>query len=117
MNHFHFSSAAVDPTIAFYESYFGFPKVRTMGKTHVLEGEHGFLLAMDEAEASKPLGAAHLGFRLNTHEAVRSIYRRMKEEGVAITSELATPSPRASHFYCLDPSGQTIEVGFYDFSH
>lgn len=114
MNHFHFASSAVDPTIAFYETYFHFQKCRTLGKTHVLEGSHGFLLAIDESEDSVCLPpGSHLGFRLDTPEAVQAIYRRMYADGVPITTPLATPSPRASHFYCLDPSGHSIEVGYY----
>jgi catechol 2,3-dioxygenase-like lactoylglutathione lyase family enzyme len=117
MNHFHFASHAVDPTIAFYETYFGFRQARVLGKTHVLVGDHGFLLAIDEGESAATLPkGSHLGFTLESPEKVHALFRRMAAEGVAITSALVTPSPRASHFYCLDPSGQPLEVGWYDLS-
>jgi len=113
MNHFHFPSAAVPATIDFYTSHFAFQKVATLGKTHVLRDTKGFLLAIDESEASAPPPKAqHLGFHLDGKQAVLDLFQKLK---AATKSPLIEPSPRVIHFYCEDPSGNRLEIGWYHF--
>ncbi len=115
MNHFHFSSASPLPTITFYEKYFGFRKIKMLGKTHVLVSQAKFILAIDESTASDPIPASsHLGFSLPARSEVQSLYEKMREDDQSSTGALLEPSPRALHFYCSDPSGNRLEIGWYD---
>jgi catechol 2,3-dioxygenase-like lactoylglutathione lyase family enzyme len=117
VNHFHFPSVRVQETIAFYEKYFGFRQARLLGSTHVLKNERNFLLAIDEAEVATPLPRSiHLGFTLSTREDVYELHKRMEEEKTPSLSEFLSPSKKAAHFYCEDPTGHRLEVGWYDFS-
>ncbi len=116
MNHFHFPSNTVASTVEFYESFFGFRKKITLGKTQVLENGERFLLAIDESYTTAPLSERiHLGFRLENAAEVSSLHTRMKKEGVAAMGDLMNPSPHALHFYCADPSGNRLEIGWYAF--
>jgi catechol 2,3-dioxygenase-like lactoylglutathione lyase family enzyme len=115
VNHFHFASARAGETISFYETYFGFRERRTLGKTHVLMNDSRFLLAIDETEACGPaLNGAHLGFSLANPEAVKALFHKMARAGVTLSGNLLEPSARATHFYCVDPSGNRVEVGWFD---
>ena len=113
MNHFHFPSAAVPETIDFYTKHFAFREIATLGKTHVLRDDKGFLLAIDEsAEGDPPSKARHLGFHLEGKRAVLELFLRLKP---MVKSPLIEPSPRVIHFYCEDPSGNRLEIGWYHF--
>lgn len=117
MNHFHFASQAVARTRDFYIRYFGFRERAKIGRTLVLENSDGFLLALDESRESSSMPEnAHLGFRLKDAATVDHINAQMRAEGTVIVGTVLSPSPRARQFYCLDPSGNRIEVGWYDFS-
>lgn len=114
MNHFHFPSHRHLETISFYEGYFGFRKLRQLGKAHILVGMHGFLLAIDEKDRADTLPSGiHLGFRYESPEKVQKLFKRMSDDGEKL-SDLLTPSERATHFYCEDPNGNKIEVGWYE---
>lgn len=116
MNHFHFSASDTLATIQFYEQYFGFRKIRSLKNTHVLTDNSGFLLAIDESNDCTSLPqTCHLGFTLPSAERVRQTYQNMLQEKVQIIAPLQMPSAKAIHFYCQDPAGNTIEVGWYNF--
>jgi len=117
VNHFHFPSANALPTISFYERYFGFRKIRLLGNTHILINQNKFLLAIDESTASDPLPAtSHLGFQLPDKEEVRKIHEQMRTDFPSDTGHLLEPSARALHYYCSDPSGNRLEIGWYELS-
>ncbi len=112
LNHLHFSSENPEATKNFYESYFGFRPHKTMGKTTVLVNDERFLLAIDEGESDERHGL-HFGFCLEASERVEAIYGEMKENGVVIEKEFTRLSDNACQFYCFDPSGNHVEVGWY----
>lgn len=116
MNHFHFTTDAVKPTIDFYAKYFDFKEIKLLGKTHVLRNLNGFVLGIDEGNESKGLPqTAHLGFTFEEEAQVASLFQSMQKDTQCKVTPLEKPSPRASHFYCLDPSGNKLEIGWYRF--
>ena len=115
MNHFHFSSSNAVATVSFYERYFGFQKIKKLGGTHVLKDRGNFILAIDEVDKATPIPAgSHLGFTLIGADAVQRLYEEMAKDEVPLNGELQNPSARAIHFYCLDPSRNRVEVGWYE---
>ena len=118
LNHLHFSSPALPETCAFYHRYFGFEvRWRILDKV-VLSDSEGFILAIDPIpqsehdQASHASQLRHLGFYLDTPDEVVALHRRMKDDGVDISQELVERSANCLHFYCVDPSGNPIEVGW-----
>jgi catechol 2,3-dioxygenase-like lactoylglutathione lyase family enzyme len=115
MNHFHFGSARAAATVSFYEKYFGFRKIKNLGKTHVLKDQRNFILAIDEENEASPIPqSAHLGFTLSDPESVQLLYESLASDEVPLPGPLKKTSPRAVHFYCVDPSNNRVEVGWYD---
>jgi predicted enzyme related to lactoylglutathione lyase len=114
LNHFHFPSNSTIETINFYSKYFEFNKKAQLGKTHILKNPNGFLLAIDESDTKQTLNQkSHLGFQLNDAEKVRVLYLKMIEDGIPMVRELREPSQNAIHFYCTDPTGYVLEIGWY----
>ena len=115
MNHFHFPSAKLSETVDFYEHFFRFKRARVIRKTHILSGENDFILAIDESGTAHTMPKeVHLGFRLKNEDEVKRLFQQMAHSGVPMAGPLLTPSNRATHFYCKDPSGNNIEVGWYE---
>lgn len=116
MNHFHFSTPYYNQTIDFYEKHFAFKEIKQLGKTHVLKNARGFFLGVDEGECANLLPQeTHLGFTFESQEEVLTLYKTLKESKQCSVGVLQTPSPRATHFYCSDPSGNHLEIGWYQF--
>lgn len=114
MNHFHFGSSNAVATVSFYEKYFGFREIKRLGPTHVLRDDNNFILAIDEIAGAEPIpNCAHLGFTLTDPDVVEELHVTMSADQVPLPGELQRPSTRATHFYCQDPSGNRIEVGWY----
>lgn len=121
LNHLHISSPAVPETCSFYHQYFGFDvRWRILDKV-VLADAEGFILAIDPVapppeaspeQTARPTAVQHIGFYLDTPEEVVALHRRMKSDGVGIPQELVERSANCLHFYCVDPSGNSIEVGW-----
>jgi len=120
LNHFHFSSNTVPKTCEFYRRYFGFEVRWQILDKVVLGNRDGFILAIDPIPISSPAPdrtslappLQHLGFYLDDVEEVVALHRRMKDDGVSIQQELTERSENCRHFYCVDPSGNSIEVGW-----
>ncbi len=114
LNHLHFASKAPEATREFYESYFGFRPHRRLGRTEVLVNEEHFLLAIDDSDSpDRRQSALHFGFCLDSPEKVEAAYLAMKNDGVPLEKELTRLSENAVQFYCFDPSGNHVEVGWY----
>lgn len=113
VNHLHFGSPNVDATRGFYERYFGFRHHSNLRETVVLVGDSHFLLAIDPlVEAAAPT-RLHFGFCVGDSAKVRTLYAKMKDEGVSFSQELKEISENAVNFYCVDPAGNCVEVGWY----
>ena len=115
LNHLHFQSARPRETSAFYQEYFGFRAHVELGPTVVLANDERFFLAIDPAPGAEPVDgeALHFGFCLRDADEVRMLYALMKGAGVPFTKDLTDLSPNATQFYCVDPAGNRVEVGWY----
>lgn len=119
-NHLHFSSERVGDTQEFYESYFGFRLHSKIRDTTVLTNEHSFLLAIDPIKGgpvkdggTKAAGNLHFGFCLDDADSVENLYRKMEADHVAFAQVYRKISENAVSFYCYDPAGNCVEVGWY----
>jgi catechol 2,3-dioxygenase-like lactoylglutathione lyase family enzyme len=113
-NHLHFATSRLEATRDFYTGYFGFEPFTKLRDTVVLKGKAHFLLAMDPAcEATEPNARLHFGFCVETADEVDALYGRMLADGIAFAQPLKAISPHARNFYCYDPSGNCVEVGWY----
>ena len=119
MNHFHFGTDRVVETSQFYEKYFGFSKILELGSTLVLRNAKDFILAIDPLErgASNPCenSALHLGFVLKDRSEVNRVFDLMRDEKLGSLGSLLSPTPKVLHFYCNDPAGNRLEIGWYSF--
>lgn len=114
LNHVHFASGDVGATRAFYERFFGFKLHARLRDTTVLVNDDHFLLAIDAApERAGVEPPAHFGFCVATRDEVEAAYAAMREAGVAFAQELRVLSENAVSFYCEDPAGNRVEVGWY----
>jgi catechol 2,3-dioxygenase-like lactoylglutathione lyase family enzyme len=115
LNHLHLSARQPESTRRFYETYFGFRPHLQLGETVVLVNAEHFLLAIDprgdSTDASPP--PLHFGFCVGRPEEVDALYQAMRQGGVVFTQELRVMSPNARSFYCWDPAGNQVEVGWY----
>jgi len=114
LNHIHFRAENPALTRAFYEKYFGFEFLRDLRGTIVLRNPGRFLLAIDPASEAAPATAGfHFGFCLETRDEVTHLYRQMRDEKVDFSQDLRVLGPGAVSFYCFDPAGNRVEVGWY----
>jgi catechol 2,3-dioxygenase-like lactoylglutathione lyase family enzyme len=116
LNHLHFASAEPEKTRAFYEIYFGFRVSRRLRGTTVLANPAGFVLAIDDRAGERPpcgpRDRLHFGFCLESPQAVTALYETMKA-GTVAAAPLVRIGENALHFYCDDPAGNRIEVGWF----
>lgn len=110
LNHLHLHVRDVEASRSFYERYFAFtPHVRHGDILFVRNADRFDLaLASDEHPHAFP-DWFHFGFRLETPDAVRALYERMRADGVAIVKPLYEDGELAS-YRCGDPDGYGIEV-------
>lgn len=116
MNHFHFTTSEVEKTADFYTRFFGFRTVKQLGKTRVLKNSSGFILALDEGTETLPIPeASHIGFTCESDDRLAELFVKIKDNPENKASAIVRHGSRAAHFYCKDPSGNGIEVGWYNF--
>lgn len=62
---------------------------------------------------SEPQRLDHLGFILGSPEDVDDWFRYLQAEGVLMKTEPRTHRDGARSFYCLDPSGNTVQMIYH----
>jgi catechol-2,3-dioxygenase len=114
-NHLHFASDKVVATRKFYEAYFGFRFHSNIRTTTVLVNESHFFLAIDPVEGELPPSEnrLHFGFCLTDADSVEHLYRQMESNRVPFAQQYEQISENAVSFYCYDPAGNCVEVGWY----
>ena len=114
INHVHLAATNIAATRAFYERYFGFRLEFEHGEGLFLRDAAGFLIALDPT-AQAPVFPAwfHLGFCLDSADAVRSVHGRMAEGGAPIARELLDEPGEYASFFVSDPDGLHIEVSWH----
>jgi catechol 2,3-dioxygenase-like lactoylglutathione lyase family enzyme len=115
LNHLHISVRDVARTRQFYENYLGFRFFRAIEEDFIfLRDDYGLLLAIDKIDqpASFP-NWFHYGFCLDSRDAVKAAYERMKADSIPLGMELKEFDSRVV-FFCLDPDGNKIEIFWED---
>jgi catechol 2,3-dioxygenase-like lactoylglutathione lyase family enzyme len=65
---------------------------------------------LKDREFSGPQRLDHLGFILGSPQDVDDWFRFLQAEGIAMKTEPRTHRDGARSFYCLDPSGNTVQM-------
>jgi catechol 2,3-dioxygenase-like lactoylglutathione lyase family enzyme len=97
---------------ASYEAHFGFRLAFEAEGGFFVRNDDGFLLALVPADDHRPLPEGfHVGFGLDTAEAVADVHRSLGAAGARRT-EIDDHGPDADYvsFRCWDPDGTEIEV-------
>jgi len=119
LNHANLPVADVAGLRAFFVRHFAFAEVATRGRDAlaVLRGADGFVLNLMRAAA--PNGGAvgyprnfHVGFFVDTPEAVRAKHAELRAAGLAPgdVEALARGGFASVTFYCEAPGGVLVEV-------
>jgi catechol 2,3-dioxygenase-like lactoylglutathione lyase family enzyme len=107
MNHLALSALDVPSESAFYCTYFGFKPAR--GPGFLVDGA-GFVLTIDAPpEPVTAPSSIHFGFHLASHDDVRTLYERMKADGVQLAQPVTAQGPTVC-FFCHDPAGYLVEI-------
>jgi catechol 2,3-dioxygenase-like lactoylglutathione lyase family enzyme len=96
----------------FYERHLGFRPAFEAEGGFFVRNDDGFLLALVPADPHQPLPAGfHIGFGLDSPEAVAALHRSLTTAGVEATPiEDERPAEDYVTFRCWDPDGTEIEV-------
>lgn len=113
LNHLDLPVPDIAATREFFEKWFGFTHVRTLGRDGlaILRDEGGLLLVLSRRPRVGPQGfpeTFHIGFHLDAPDAVRELHERLTAGGYSI----APPSQQrgAFSFYLYAPGEIMIEV-------
>ena len=108
-NHLSFPSNDVAATTEFFVRQLGCTAER-FGSFMALK-RAGFDIIIEDAGTRKVAWPHnfHLGFELESVDAVRSLYMRFKEEGVHMASEVFRHE-RGSRIFCEAPGGLLFEI-------
>lgn len=119
LNHLHLNVSDPQRSLEFYCEYFGFehylttPPASGTRKVVFIKNAHDFTLGLESDPGKAPLPDwFHLGFRLSSPEAVKSLYDEMVADKIQVDDELETHDDYVS-FVCFDPDGHHLEI-FWD---
>ncbi|HMA52592.1 MAG TPA: VOC family protein [Magnetospirillaceae bacterium] len=104
LNHLDLPVPDVAETRAFFERYLGFTHERTLGQDglSILRDEAGLLLVLSKG------GSFHIGFHLESEQAVRALYDKLAEDGKAGAPPVHQRG--AFSFYFTAPGGILVEI-------
>lgn len=114
LNHLDLCVPDVQETSDFFERFFGFRRQREKGSDAlaVLQDEAGFTLVISRLGADDPPAYPaqfHVGFLLDSEEAVHEAHARMKEACAESVSPLQE-SRGGLVFYTRAPGGVLVEI-------
>lgn len=109
LNHLSFPSRDVVATAAFFERQLGCT-VTAFGRSRLAK-RPGFDIVIEDASDRTVDWPAnfHVGFELDSVDALRDAYRRFVADGITMTSEVFH-HPRGSRFFCEAPGGLLFEI-------
>ena len=116
--HVHLHVSDLEASRAFYERFLGAAPVKTRpGYAKFLPDLAPINLALSAGEAARGRTVDHLGFQVESREAVRSHLERVKAAGLAVREEMDTDCCYANQdkFWVRDPDGVEWEV--YHLNH
>ncbi len=96
---------------AFYREHFGMREVWVPDPQNVYLSSGADNLALHEAPDVTAGGALdHLGFVVESPDAVHAAAARLRARGVSIAHEPRTHRDGSVSFYCRDPDGNLVQV-------
>jgi catechol 2,3-dioxygenase-like lactoylglutathione lyase family enzyme len=113
LNHLDLPVPDVAETRRFFEQWFGFKLERTLGQDglSILRDEGGLLLVLSRRlrRGSQEFPETfHIGFYLQSVDAVQMLYQQLSDAGVA--AEPPTERRGAFSFYVAAPGGVLVEI-------
>ena len=114
LNHLDLPVPDVALAAAFFQTAFGFRCLESRGRDGmaILQGDGGFVLVLTRTRPTQPPQYPerfHLGFLLDSEQAVRDTWQRLADAGAH-----PPEAPRAMRggfmFYCHAPGGILVEV-------
>lgn len=115
LNHINLVASNVPEALKLFETYFSFKHIETKGDNRVaiLKGENGFTLVIikDKGGQARYPEAFHLGFMLDTEEAVWQTYHLLKNDGLIAGQEPRKIRDSFGFYFHYD--NMMIEVGHY----
>jgi catechol 2,3-dioxygenase-like lactoylglutathione lyase family enzyme len=112
LNHIHLHVASAKAAAAFYARHFGLRELVWHGDMVFMRDEAGMDLALAQDDDRQPLPDwFHIGFRLDSADAVAALHDRLSAAGVSITEPLQREGD-LTYFRCQDPDAHTLEIYF-----
>lgn len=110
LNHLSFPSADTLATARFFERHLGFTIAASWKKSYILK-RPGFDVVIDHVADEIPAWPTnfHVGFELPSLDAVRELFERFREAGVAMETDIFN-NGRGSRFFCRAPGGVMFEL-------
>jgi catechol-2,3-dioxygenase len=111
--HIHLHVEDLNASTAFCERFFGIAPAKTKpGYAKFLGTIAPINLALSAGQPGTGKHVDHLGFEVETREAVQSILTRVKREGLAVREEMDSNCCYANQdkFWVVDPDGIEWEV-------
>ena len=114
LNHLDLPVSDVRSTATFFERFFGFRLAEMKGRDElaILKGEGGFTFVLSPLRSDGPQelpAELHVGFHLESEDAVRALHARLTEAAVERVSPLDVRRG-ALLFYCYAPGPLLVEV-------
>ncbi|MDR0242159.1 MAG: VOC family protein [Burkholderia sp.] len=109
LNHLSFPSVDALATARFFGRYLGFTIAGSWAPSWILK-RPGFDVVIDHVGDGVPAWPTnfHVGFELPSLDAVRALYGRLREAGVATETDIFN-NGRGSRFFCREPGGVMFE--------
>lgn len=116
LNHLDLSVSDVPGARDFFETFLGFRCEATKGRDalSILRDESGFVLVLNPFREDSPTqypADFHIGFLLETEQAVRELYERLTAAGTEIVHPL-NHRRGALMFYFRAPGGVLVEISW-----
>ncbi len=111
--HIHLHVSDIDASRSFYERFLGAEPVKVKpGYVKFLPGLAPINLALSAGEAGAGKTVDHLGFQVDSREAVRTLLDRVKASGLTVREEMDTSCCYANQdkFWVRDPDGVEWEI-------
>ena len=110
LNHLHLHVRDINKSREFYEKYFDFKEHVWHGEILFLRNENGFDLALcPDDKAWRFPEWFHFGFRLNSPEEVKDLFKKIKSGGGIIDTPLEEYDDFV-FFRCLDTDANKLEI-------
>ena len=111
--HIHLHVSDIDASRTFYERFLGSGPVKVKpGYAKFLPNFAPINLALSSGEAGAGKTVDHLGFQIETREAVQALLERVKASGVEVREEMGSDCCYANQdkFWVRDPDGVEWEI-------